>query len=475
MSGFSFKKIASNILKRIALSPISSGITGRKDLFQNFVIYNNRPTYIDISTVREYFNVYTTNPVFYSAVNIIAKAESNVKIEVWNKKTEQVEPISTTQKIPQKIYQLFANPNPLQSKRELFYQKSIFYNVAGNSYLYGNAPDNFNFDISSVQTLVNVWPQYMTYILAGGYFDALEISDIIKKWVFDAFNFKREFEPNEILHQNYPNTDFQTHNFGSKTGVISGTSVIESLKVPLSNIMLAYESRNVIIKNRGMRAIFSSNKGDGTGRLPLLDTDKKTLQAEMKDYGTLEDQNQFLFTTMPINVDLIDQDVRKLGLFEEIVNDGMIVANALSVPTDLLKLDLKGATYENQDASMKRLYQDNVIPKTKEDFEAMNAWLGLNETEWQIRGSFAHLPILQENKEQNAKANEVTSKYYKDLFERGLVTVNEWLEAVEAKTVDQPWGENYIFELPENHRNFILSMMSKTIENQSNSGNSGTS
>ena len=314
----------------------------------------------------------------------------------------------------------------------------------------------------------------MTYILAGGYFDAIEISDIIKKWVFESGIFKREFEPNEILHQNYPNTDFQEYDFGSRSGRISGTSVIETLKVPLSNIMMAYESRNVLIGNRGFRAIFSSAKGDGIGRVPMLENEKEIIQEEIKQYGTLGDQKQFLFTTMPINVDMIDQDVRKLGLFEEIVDDGMIVSNALSVPTDLLKLDLKGITYENQDASMKRLYQDNVIPKTKEDFNAINVWLGLNETEWQIRGSFAHLPILQENKEQNAKANDVTSKYYKDLFERGLVTVNQWLEAVEAKTVDQPWGENYIFELPEDHRNFILSMMNKKTEDQSNAAGNGT-
>lgn len=473
MAKFSWKNSISNVLKRISSSPISKGLTGRKDLFQNVVIGNNRPRYINISTLRNYFDVYNSNPVFYSAVNIIAKAESNVKIEVWNKRTEEVEPISTTQKIPQKIYQLFANPNPIQSKREFFYQKSIFYNVAGNSYIYGNKPPNFNLDISTIQTLVNVWPQYMTYILAGGYFDALEISDIIKKWVFESGIFKREFEPNEILHQNYPNTDFQEYDFGSRSGRISGTSVVETLRVPLSNIMLAYESRNVLIGNRGFRAIFSSAKGDGTGRLPLMPQDKEIIQEEIKEYGTLADQKQFLFTTMPINVDMVDQDVRKLGLFEEIVDDGMIVSNALSVPTDLLKLDLKGVTYENQDASMKRLYQDNIIPRTKEDFNAFNVWLGLNETEWQVRGSFAHLPILQENKEQNAKANDVTSKYYKDLFERGLVTVNQWLEAVEAKTVDQPWGENYIFELPEKHRNFILSMMSKKIENQSN--NDGTS
>ena len=465
MSGFSFKKIASNVLKRIASSPISSGITGRKDLFQNFVIYNNRPSYIDISTVRAYFDIYISNPVFYSAVNIIAKAESNVKIEVWNKKTEQVEPISTTQKIPQKIYQLFANPNPIQSKRELFYQKSIFYNVAGNSYLYGNAPDNFKFDISSVQTLVNAWPQYMTYILAGGYFDALEISDIIKKWVFDAFNFKREFKPEEILHQNYPNTDFQTHNFGSKTGVISGTSVIESLKVPLSNIMLAYESRNVIIKNRGMRAIMSSAKGDGTGKVPLLPDDKKKVQDEMREYGTLEDQNQFLLTSMPLNVDVIDQDVRKLGLFEEIVDDATAVANTMNIPPDLFKWALKGITYENQDASMKRLYTDNIIPRVDEDFNALNVWLGLNETEWQVRGSFEHLPILQADKEKAARANRQRSAYMKELFMSGAVTHNQWLTELGLETYEG--GDKRIWEFNPLQLDVILNRQQTTADGTS--------
>ena len=87
MAGFSFKKAFSNAVKGIALFPLSKQITGRKDLFHNAILYNNTPSFIDISTVRAYFEVYITNPVFQSAVNIIAKAESNVKIEVWNKKT----------------------------------------------------------------------------------------------------------------------------------------------------------------------------------------------------------------------------------------------------------------------------------------------------------------------------------------------------------------------------------------------------
>ena len=454
MANFSFKKSFSNILKRIALSSTSKQITGRKDLFQNAILYNNTPSFIDISTVRAYFEVYLTNPVFQSAVNIIAKAESNVKIEVWNKKTGEQEPISTTEKIPQKIYSLLGNPNPLQSTRELFYQKSIFYNVSGNSYLYGNAPDGFNLDISTIQTLVNIWPQYMSYVLAGGYFDAIKIEDIIKHWVFDAFTFKRTFQPNEILHQNYPNVDFQLTNFGSARGPITGMSVIEALKVPLSNIMLAYESRNVIIKNRGMRAIITSDKGDASGKVPLLPDDKKILQEEFKEYGLLGDQNQFWFSTLPLKVNTVDQDVRKLGLFDEIVNDGMIVSNTLQVPTDLLKLDLKGATYENQDASMKRLYQDNVIPRVNEDFSSLNSWLGLNETEWMIKGSFDHLAIFQDDKEKSARANRQKSAYMKDLFMSGAVTHNQWLTEVGLETYEG--GDKRIYEFDESQLNVIL-------------------
>lgn len=454
MAVFSFKQAFSNTLKRIASFPLSKKLTGRKDLFQTLSLFNNRPSYINISTVRDYFTQYLTNPVLYSAVNIIAKAESNVNIQVWNRKTEEVEPQGTTAKIPQKLYQLFANPNPLQSKREFFYQKSIFYNVAGNSYIYGNVPPNFNLDITTIQTILNVWPQYMNYILAGGYFDALQISDIIKKWIFNGPNFSRDFEPNEILHQNYPNTDYQAYCLGQKMGAISGTSVIESLRVPLSNIMLAYESRNVIIKNRGARIMLSSEKGDATGKVPLLPPDKERLLDDLKDYGTLEDQNQFMVTTMPLKVTVIDQDVKKLGLFDEIVHDGMIVSNALSVPTDLLKLDLKGVTYENQDASMRRLYQDNVIPRTKEDFNAFNTWLGLNETEWELRGSFEHLPILQADKVKAATANKQKSDYMKDLFEHGAVTHNQWLKEVGLETYEG--GDKRIWEFESGQLDVIL-------------------
>ncbi len=454
MAGFSFKRAFSKTLKRIASSPVSTKLTGRKDLFQNFAIYNNTPSYINTSTVSQYFDVYSTNPVFYSAVNIIAKAESTVKIQVWNKKTEEIEPESTTDKTARKIYELFKNPNPLQSKRELFYQKSIFYNVAGNSYLYGNAPEGFKIDISTVQTLVNIWPQYMTYILEGGYFDALSIEDIITKWIFDASIFKRDFMPDQILHQNYPNTDFQTKYWGAKPGVISGQSVIEALTVPLSNIMLAYESRNVIIKNRGMRAILSSEKGDATGKMPLLPDDKKLLLEEIKQYGTLEDQNQFMLTTMPLKVSIIDQDVRKLGLFDEIVHDGMIVANALDVPTDLLKLALQGVTYENQATSMKRLYQDNIIPRAQEDFDSFNSWFGLNDTEWEIRGSFEHLPIFQEDKEKTARANRQRSAYMKELFEKGAVTHNMWLTEVGLETYEG--GDKRIWEFEPEQLDVIL-------------------
>ena len=161
-----------------------------------------------------------------------------------------------------------------------------------------------------------------------------------------------------------------------------------------------------------------------------------------------------MFSTMPLKINKFDQDVRKLGLFDEIVNDGMIVANELQVPTDLLKLDLRGITYENQDASMRRLYQDNVIPKVNEDFTSLNSWLGLNETEWMTKGSFDHLAIFQEDKEKSARANRQKSAYMKELFEKGAVTHNMWLTEVGLETYEG--GDRRIWEFDSDQLDVIL-------------------
>ncbi len=454
----SLKKIAQNTLKGLVLPSFRGRSPQKQDLFTSYMLFNNKASWINTQTLIEYFSIYGRNPVFHSAVNIKARAAANVRIQVKNKITGDIEQTSTTAKIPQKIYSLLEQPNPLQSTWEFFRQKKIFHEVAGNSFVYGNCPVGFKMNIENVSTLVNPWPQYMSYNLAGGYFDATEISQIIKNWRFQISGYYREWDPQYILHQNYPNVN----PLGLKlTGFnpIMGTSVIESLKWPLSNIEMAYESRNVVIKNRGMRAIITSEAGDATGKIPITAKEKEELQKDFREYGTLEDQDQFMFSRFPMNVNMIDQDVRKLGLFEEIASDGMIVSNTLGVPATLLKLDLKGETFSNQDASERRLYQDTIIPETNDDIVALNNWFGLRDTEWEIIGSFDHLPFLQKDKEKAARGNRQKSAYLKELFLSGAITHNQWLTELEMEPYKG--GDKRIFEFDEHQIDIILGNLKK--------------
>ena len=456
MAKFSFKNSISNVLKVFAGSSIRSTTNPtsnrQADLFQGGMMFINKAKWIQTQSIKEYLDIYETNPVFQSAVNIVSKAESNVRIRVWNKVKEEYEPESTTARIPQKIYKLFKNPNPTQSGREWYRQKSIFYNVAGNAFIHGNLPDNFKnkgMDIMSVQTLTNPWPQYMGYKLSGGYFSALEISDVIEQWVFDSPIWKKEWDPHEILLQNNPNV-----NLFSPSGPLSGTSVIEGLRRPLTNVMKALEARNVVMDNMGMAGMISSNKGDAISKVPLMPDEKAELEERMKNYGNLEDQMRWFFTTSPVKVDMFDQDVRKLGLFEEVVSDGLLISSGVNVPNDLVKLDVDGITYENQTASLRILYENNVIPRVNDDMQGMTSWLNLDDTDWEIHGKFDHLAIFKEDEVNASKAKLTTSKVSESLFMRGQITGNQWMVSVGFP--ENPNGSKFIWEYSPDELAVIL-------------------
>ena len=436
-------------------------------IYYNYSVFQNSPYWQRLTGMQSLFDWYHKNPVFYAIVQIKARASANRKFFVKNRKTGKVEPESTLKTIPAMIYKLLNQPNPLQSRWEFLKQKKIFDEVCGNSLTYGNAPMGFKPSINNIKTFWNIWPQYMQFELTGKYFDATEKSDIIKKWKFEYGTYKKEFTADEILHQNQPNTEI-------RDGLIFGRGTATTLTRPLSNIDMAYESRNVMMRNRGMRIILTSDKSDDSGNVPLMPDEKKQVDEAMKNYGMLEGQSQFFFSTMPLKAVPIDQDVMKLGLFEEIAQDAMICCNAWGVPEVLLKLYLEGATFENQDIAVKRLYQDTLIPEAKDDDIALNNFLRLDETEWYVESSFDHIPVLQKSKKEEAQASKDASTYLERLFLIGGITLNQWLNEIDLPEL--PNGNRTIMEMTPEERDHILSVLSKSSgQNASDQGqNSGS-
>jgi hypothetical protein len=389
--------------------------------FVNYMLFSNTPYWQSLTNLQSLFDWYHINPVFYATVMIKAREYANMRIKVVNRRTGVEEPEFTRKTIPAKLYALFNKPNVLQSRWEFFMQRKIFEEVAGNSFTYGNFALGFKGSINTIESLWNVWPAYMKFKLAGKYFEATQINDVISEWKFEIGNYKKTWEPHEIMHKNKPNTNVVD-------GLIFGRSPACSLIRPLSNIDMAYESRNVMMRNRGMRVMITSDKSDASGNIPLGADEESAVQENMKKYGMLEGQSQFFFSPSPLRATAIDQDVAKLGLFEEIATDAMMVANAYGVPEVLLKLYIKGATFENQEASVRRLYQGTLIPEAEDDMNAMNNFLSLDQTDWMIVPDFSHVAALQESEEKKAQTEERRKKVAMEEVKNNLMTPDEYRE-----------------------------------------------
>lgn len=392
----------------------------QRGLFLNYMLFSNTPYWQSLTDLQSLFDWYHINPIFYATVMIKAREYSNMRIKVvsrWDR--EHVEPEGTRKAIPAKIYALFNKPNVLQSRWEFLMQRKIFEEVSGNSFTYGNFATGMKPNVMNLEAMWNVWPAYMKFKLAGNYFEATQLSDVIKEWRFELGNYKKTWEPWEILHKNKPNTNVSD-------GLIFGRSPARSLVRPLSNIDMAYESRNVMMRNRGMRVMISSNKSDNSGLISLDDNEQTDIQERMRKYGMLESQSQFFFSPAPLTATTIDQDVLKLGLFEEIATDAMMVCNAYGVPEVLLKLYIKGATFENQEASVRRLYQGTLIPEAEDDMIAFNSYLGLDNTDWMIIPDFSHVAALQESEEKKAETDERKKKVAMEEVKNGLMTADEY-------------------------------------------------
>jgi hypothetical protein len=408
------------------------------------------PYYTSLNNYKALENEYSVNPVLSSVINLRSDYSANAVVSVKNIKNGDIitdkdfKKSKSNDLIVNKMFRLKNNPNPTQSTKEFLSLVSIFKDVFGNSYIYGNsATDTVN--IRDIGFMWGVWPQYMKPIMSGGYFDATSIDAILKGWEWEWGTYKKEFKNNQILHRKEPNIRLK-----STSDLILGESRQVSLQWPLSNVRVAYESRNVIAKERGARAIISPDNNDVMmGSVPMENDEKEEVQKDFRRYGLRKGQDQFIISKIPLRVTQIDQDVRKLGLIPEIASDGMVIANRYGVPEVLLKLYMKGATFENQESSERRMYQNTTIPESNDRIEDLNVWLKCRDFGYEYIISYDHIPVLQENEKDRSEINKNINTVYEKLFFGGAVTYNTWIQALGIPMINESWAKKRITEMTD--------------------------
>jgi hypothetical protein len=266
------------------------------------------------------------------------------------------------------------------------------YYTFGNNYVYLNNPSQtFDTDITTVQTMYSLPSEYVEPRQTGKLYDQIDIKGIIEKYALTNYSPIKDFSPDRIIHFN----DINISDVGNS---VIGSSRLEVLRYPITNTQLAFEAMNVILKSRGMQGIIKANNKDATGtQIPLNKSQKDEIDATFKnEYGTREDQKQYLISYSDIDYIKTIMNSKELGIYEEFSNNAMMISNGLGVPPELYKTYIAGATFENQIQAVRRLYQDTVIPHVENDDQYYTERLKMRDYGFELRSDFSHIQALQE-------------------------------------------------------------------------------
>jgi hypothetical protein len=199
--------------------------------------------------------------------------------------------------------------------------------------------------------------------------------------------------------------------------IVRPISRIDSLKLPLSNIMASYNKRNVLLENLGAIGILSAQQNDMGGAIPMTPEERQKIQ---KDWYRRQ-KDELIITESNVNWQPMSYPTRDLMLFEELTEDKLAIIDAFGLNYNLFSSE-KGATFSNVRDSIRMAYTDTIIPETQQIYDSMIAQWGL-QGEYYLKADFNHLPILQDDENQKATAHKTKVETVKMINE--LVPLTE--------------------------------------------------
>lgn len=361
---------------------------------------------------------YEDIPEVAAVINMKAHTWSNMRIKEVDKDGNEKQ---TTE--GQALIKLLQNPNWFQGGHEFLIQTKLFRELFGNEYIFKTTPLGFNPTIDRVKALYTI-PDNIVKVDYDGkipYFlnvSAPKVGYKIKNDTgYDTYN------QDQIIHFNDNRVSIKS---STDKDILKGQSRLNSLKCAVNNIRLAYESRGVILKNRGANGAWVNAAKDQSGTIPMDPKDKEAVQAEMRNYGTLSDQNQDIITNIPLTwVQRGTNNPANLGIFQEIEEDFNKILDGFGVPSEVF-VRTKGATYENQRQAEKGLYVRTIIPEANEWVGGLSSEFLTGETK--LVAEYTHLPIFQEDLKSRGEAMNVAINALSRAFQDQAISIEQYRE-----------------------------------------------
>lgn len=342
-------KIAGMVLKGAALEYQT---LSTNQSVGNYLLKSDAMRYINGTGVSYQSACYNYCPPLQFIIGKRAKALTRGEIIAVDPQTKEV--IKSPAFL--KDMQLLNKPNQYQSRNEFLSMMETFVCTFGVCYVYKIVPIGFK-DPTGFVIIPNtcITPMYRTNV---NIFDPTQ--SIIDYYQVTIYGYTFQFRGDDVklIHEvrdSVINTNF----------ALQPKSRLDTLEYNVKNIVASLESRNQIIVKRGAEVIISPKAGDTAALMSVLSPEeKKDLQREYAQYGSLKDQWHALITRVPMDATNISRSVQQLGLFEGENADTRALAQAYEIPVPLLSIPdtNKYSTYQE---AKKEFYDDAMIPESQ--------------------------------------------------------------------------------------------------------------
>lgn len=339
-----------------------------------------------------------------------AEMFSNMRIKHCDSKGNEIEFKNSP------VLQMLRKPNPLQKTGAFVYDFFINWAVYNVNFIYKNK--GINLPSALPKTMWNLPSGLMQYQITGMLYDQTEIDGIIK-W-YKIINREKKYLPHEIILMSE----------GISENGITAKSRIESLQIPLSNIVASLKSLNIIITERGMIGFISADASqkDSDGPLPFDEEERKRVETDYKNRYSVDGiQGHVGFTGANIKWTPLTFDVGQLKLLEGLEDSFGLICGEYGIDRDIFPT-IKGATHENKEKGERGTYQNTMQPLADKLMDELSDAFGLHEKGEYLSACYDHLPVMKEDEVKKADAELKRTQRHKQLKADGIINAEAYAE-----------------------------------------------
>jgi len=413
-------------------------------------------------TESELINLFHNTAEVFAPINHRASRVAQAK---WVVKKLSDNSIVTDNK---EINRLITHPNPFQNWQELIYEMCVYQDVTGNNFLYANCPDTLQMNYRNISTLQNLAADLVTIQTQGilKLLSATNISDVIRYYNVANGNGVVNITPDKILHTK--NASLKTYDYR-----LRGMSPLKSASKNITNLKLVYSARKNVYETGGALGMLVSEKSDATGKRPLNPDEKKALYNDYYDrHGLKDGQRPIGITASPVRYEKIGANIAELMPFEETEADAASIFSVYKVPRELMP-SRQPATYDNQNAAEKGLFNNTVIPWAHSIAKSLTTFLKLDENGFYLEPIFDHIAILQENAKEKADVEWRNNETNRVKFSNGIITLNDWRRNSKMEPVKNGMYDKLLYDMTPEELVTVETIikLSKGASHQSGAGN----